>query len=479
MSLGTIGYTNIGRAHGERVLGPESNNEIVGQSIITANIGFDVSLKRGRRDIDGVMQLGSFRDNEELVVVPNEFMFYRAGSRGKTGVASGIDGFTSFNGLPIEDVETDDDLRRAYPYLGFTQGDTQLDEAVSVTRSGVAVAVAGSFTKYNDSKYTFTPGQVVRVVRPSLNPDKRSQQLAERRRPNHPDAPPLSKLTGFMEPFEIDQITSWFRRTGSDIFADLAKGSAGRYNVPDVMHDMDKYGKIALSDRDIVNVMRKQLAAASAWVAQTTAIRYGLMVSTAMNEHINVGGVYQINPLNVSSSQADANAYQTMLEQISLDNPHEKVLAFDLRTNRYSVVTLDAQQQQQRARAFDEVAKDLAVRYGLASDENSSYMVEDSDLIETTLLPTLGFASAKSKHINIAKDLFDKTLLPDRRNKDAFHTIQRNIRGSIAEQVEKSLRSAEEDYVRAVATIYDYFSTDIIGTASNHSRPGCPIHFAT
>jgi len=478
MSMGTLGYTNIGRSHGARVLGPESNNEVAGQSIITANIGFDISLKKNRKDIDGVMQLGAFRENEELVVVPNEFMFYRAGSRGKTGVASGIDGFTSFNGLPIEDVENDDDLRRAYPYLGFTQGDTQLDEAVSVTRSGVAVGMAGSFTKLNDSKYTFTPGQAVRVVRPSINPDKRLMQLADRKRPNHPDAPPPTKLSAFMEPFSIDQITGWFRSTGSDIFADLAKGPGGRYNVPDVMHDLDVQGKSSLSDRDLVNVMRKQLACASAWAAQTTAIRYGLMASTAMNEHVDAG-TYVISPMNVSSSQADANTYQNLLEKVSLDEPHKTVIVFDVGSKKYIAKELTAAEQAQRKRAFDEMAKDLAVRYGLATDENAGYLVEDSDLIETTLLPTLGFASSNSEQISVSKKLFDQTLLPDLRNKNAFHTIQRNIRGSIAEQVEKSLRSAEEDYVRAVASIYDYFSTDIIGTASNHSRPGCPIHFAT
>lgn len=477
MSLGTMGYTNIGRATGARVYGTESMNEVVGQGIITANIGFDISEGRKRQPTDNASQLGTFRTNEELVAVPNDAMFFRKGSRGKTGCASGIDGFVSFNGLHIDDVNNDDDLRKLYPYLGINQGSTQLDENVAVTRSGLATMVAGSVTRFNDSKYTFTPGQAVRVVRPSIDPIKRAQQLAARRAPNHPDAPPASKLSCFMEPFDADLIVNWFRSTGDDIFADLASNST-RYRVPEVQHEMDVFGKSKLPDRDLVNVMRKQRDAAAFWSAVTAAVRYGIVTPTCFNEYVTAAG-YVITPLNLASSPADLDAHSKLIEQISLDDPHKKIMVFDVATGRHVIHELTAAEQLARRRAFDQFAQQLGVAYGLAADETNGHLIEDPDLLETTMLPILGFASSDPTYVDAARQTVDSTLIPDRRSKQDLHTIQRNAFGSVSEQIQKALRSAEEDHVRAVAAIYDYFSTDIMGNASNHSRPGGPLHLYT
>lgn len=478
-SLGTIGYTGIGRAHGERAYGPDSNNEIAGQSIITANVGFDIGLGNKRKDVGGVMRLGKFLTNEELVTVPNEFVFYRKGARGKTGVASGIDGFTSFNGLDIEDVFNDDDLRRLYPYIGFNQGDTQLDENVSVTRSGIAVGVAGSFTRFNDTPYTFTPGSVACIDRPSIDRVQREKMLRSRKNTNSADAPPLTKLTASIKPFNIEQIVNWFRDTADSVLSDLKMTSGFKYDIPKVMHEIDVQGKSRLLDRDLVNLMRKRFFSSSVWAVLTAAERYGLIKFTAMNEHTAGVGGFVGSTSTIASSQGDYDAYRTLIEQVSLDNPDAKVVVFDTATSTYVIETLNATQQADRARKRHEVAEMLGVNVGIATDENRPWLIEDGSLMETLFLPILGPSSQNSAVIQSATKMFNKTFVPDNRNKMDIHVFKRNAFGSVPEQINQSLRSCEESYVRSVARIYDNFSTDIVGTLSNHSRPGGPAHFAT
>lgn len=448
-----------GRNPGANSLGPDSPHGVTQQAIITAQYDWNVRTLKNRIGNEGPDFMGRASQDAEVVVRVNEPFFVSNG----TGSSASLTGFsgegtTSFNGISIRGVDTDDGLWDRFSYMGHTHGSTYSNGAV--TSSGVAVGVRGSHSyPRNYGPDEFTPGDLIALELPSVNPRKRAMQLAQR--PKGSDMPCPTKLLATPRRFDAADLYHAYRLAAADL---ISQQDSGKYSIP-------AFRRAALSVKRTKKTRREESAA---WRKQdVTAIAYSALMTAYHLGYIRPSYGAQLKP---SASTRDHQSIYGQLQKLGSGVEWwTKTLS---QNGSGGIVMTDANAQAQRNNRHrsDDFAKLMATSLGLATTAQCPWLQEDHLLVKQLLVRHLGSSSGRADFASASAEMVSNDFAHTANITEVFGASAYNQ--TIRDQVRAISADASDSYLRAVGRELDNLYRRIAGTATNRSRPGGVLHVA-
>jgi len=451
------------RSHGKGTLGSDSHHEITPQSLITAQYDFQQNITEKRSSEPGPNFLGVYRKDQELCVKPNEFFFVAKNDGvGSATTAFSGSGFSSFNGIPTDNIKNDDELWDHFACVGITNGAGYIDGEV-ITKSGIAVQRAGSASlPVNYGTDTFFPGDLIGIELPSIFADKRAKQINSRTLNNHGTGPFRTKLVA--TPRRVDpeeDVYGIFRSVARNLIDGTIRDDDGNvtYSVPDLVFKTQANTN-NLNSKDQMTVRLKQFLSSVSYNAILSAIQLGYVTIAPYKE----------------TPSYNKGSHDLLMNEL------EKINAFKWWNHRWNVANqvieqlTDANQKNYKAQV-DDFARLLSSSLGLTQDVTTySWLLEDTTLLTDILLRNLGASSGNEKYAQHQSTLVGSDFIsnPKGSNRGIFGGMSGV--GDLGKQMLDISKSSATQHSRSNGAMLDRALRGVIGTASNTSAPGSVLH---
>jgi hypothetical protein len=451
------------RGNSQRNIGPNSTHPITPQNEITSQFMVDINLpKKRRQSVQNPSKfIGVLTEDRDVSVMEDEMVFVlKGGNRlvdtGSSSIGFSGTGWTSFTGLPIpRDVKTDEQLADLVQFVGFSN--TTVPFGKTVTRSGIAVRRHGSGTTVNNSNRTFFPGDIFGWELPSIHASRRAIQASR-----FPDTTnvPQNKLIATPRLIHYSDIVDWGKRGAKFAINENKKLHIPSYRKrsPNTVRTTGALYEIAMH--------YKQYLLFAAWNALMVAVQTGLVTPT-----------YEQAGLKPAQRHAD---WQQIWRRTVEYNPHEWN-QFEVDTNRttneikFNSIKDDINKKETKKANMHEFAEFSAGILGLVADNRRPWIKEDTNLTKYLGMRTyLSLLNDRNTH-SIAQVGKDFTTEGAHRNRfgDILSTP------TISGQMHSLQRDCASTFARTMGYMYNHVMRPAIGTVSNVSPPGGPIHYAS
>lgn len=448
------------RNPGQNSLGPDSPNPVTQQAIITAQYGFDVTSFDTLKKNEGPLFMGRVIEEGDVIVSADEPFFVERGGVHAGSVITAFSGVgkTSFNGISIRGLVTDDDLWDRYVYVGHTHGSTYAKNVV--TNSGVAVGVHGSHSyPRNYGPDNFSPGDRITLELPSIDPKKRQMQLAMR---PHVEGVSRTKLIATPRRFDPADLYRAYSAAAAEL---IEKHDSGLFSIQAFRHAAISAKRTKMSRRQETAAWRKQDLALSWYSAVMTLYHLGYIKPS-----------YDATIQTPSFNSTHNTQIVTQLSKIHPIKWWETNVDEDI-NEKLEVTPADATVQKQNRKASNDFARFMAARLGLATSPQQPWLKEDMLLVKQLLVRQLGTASSVYTYASAARNMVREDFNPAR--KVATGVLGSNTyQLSISDQVMAIAADASSTHMRAVGRELDNLYARLAGTATNRSHSGGVLHVA-
>lgn len=154
-------------------------------------------------------RIGDLGEIQNLHILEHELLFARKHNRHFTSIShitrqkASVEAFSSFNaeGIP-PGIKTQEQFEHLYVFLGRCKNRYEYGRPATAN-DGVSIQVRGACSVYNRGRYTLSYGDLVRYELPSIDAQKRANDLSQIQLP---DGMALNKLTATLKPVTYDDI---------------------------------------------------------------------------------------------------------------------------------------------------------------------------------------------------------------------------------------------------------------------------------
>lgn len=463
----------MSRNHGAGGIGRNSAQEITPQSEITANISVDTQLylKRRKGVKDPNSHMNPPANTTEVHVGTNEMMFGYKNAPGFGGfnTAFSSSGFTAFNGVSINNVETQEQFENQFVLLGMTNGPVYFEQDVT-TNEGSACRIRGSGTiPVNISDETLYPGDYIGWKLHSI--DARTREVEIKSRPNHPDAPIPTKLVGIPTRVTYEDFARWW----DDVSHTLStSNTTGKLDIQNYLRDA-KNGRNVRTYTEEVAINTKIHQFLNGFNMVATLMELGLIIPS-----------YAPNSTNKSTSPTLFNPSKSAIHASQFENSIKNISPATW--SKYSVSTPSsgstvpnvtnlstASQQEYRKAHVSDFLEYLSGKLGLVKDIRRSWLREDFKITKAILLRN-NYSNLKDPKLSLAtKSIIGRDFIDNMRMKDAFG--KEITTSTIAGQMYDLQSSSTERHWKTVGRVYDHKLGKVWARCTNLSKKGNPIHY--
>jgi len=458
MSSGAYGPLGSSRLNDR--FGPNSQQGILPQSEITINAGVNANLPDERKGYDGERRLGSYSSVADLSLLEGEIGLSFRDDFGPAGPNTAFTAsvFTSLNGLSLEGIETQSALYRKLRFQGMVNSPVYLENDV-VNNSGTALRKHGSGSMLcNYGVDTFFSGDLLGYELPPID-EEGLRRFMHRRL--YRGGPPEHKILA--RPCRIDP------KKISEVLHDSVDTLLEKCNAP--LMDIPAYltkaqtGVTYLEHDKEIAVLLKQFVMNVSFNALQAAMHHGLVV-----------------PCYREGTRPNINAenHATLCEKLATITPanwdQSRVRLDAAETQGFVVESLNSPEEMRaRKRECHDFAELTATWLGLARDQyRRPFLVQHPSLGKEILLRSL--QSLSKRHGTVARQMIDGDFVDQHSEFDSFG-MRRNT-STLAGQMYGIQTSAAGLFADAYGQATNLLMSRVIGTVSNVSAPGAPIHYA-
>lgn len=453
-------------------MGATSPNPLMEQAQTVLNAGFNSNIAATRNTRQGDPRaIGYYSGNEaELGIVQREPCFIQRGVYDATGTSSRVGAFSSFNGLKLTGIKNEMDYYNAFTYVGISLGATYVNGKMDPnSQQGVATAMTGTWSMPKHfGKKTIHVGDVVRMRLPPLDSVDLQRELA--RRQSGEDFPAASKIIATPEPVNpTDVIEFWRRSAGSLIDENFASNGQPNpaFDLRDNLFQLGASYTNRNSAQDMMTVQLKQLVNFIGVTYAMHLIDYGLVRPVTFSD--NTATSYA----KAGTSQIARQKLLSALDQISMDNPHEKTLALSAAGEIELSGNLSVPQATNLKNARDDFKRLLMGITGLVREDGGPQ--ENYKFARMFHMRTLGFTSGNSRHAAIASQITANSLVSPSRA-ISLMSQYRSGSGSAADQYRQIQSIAVESFMRKSGEVLDFLYKNTAGRAMSNSPEGTVLH---
>ena len=361
---------------------------------------------------------------------------------GHNRVAWSADAFTSFNGQPINDGQTQSEFEAEFKFLGVASSNLDFTGDIP-NRAGFAAIIAGSITINNTSNDTIYPADLVRWHAPSIEAAKRGEQYKSVSYALRGHFSTQQKYVATLSRVTFDDLVEKWHHTAATLW-----DSVGSLKIPQVRASIAR-GKTPSMPDDHASAL---------WLKQfISLISYQTLVAAVQTEYVTPNDMFvtdaaglatydrlrgevcknwQNRRLNANPARADVDAHKTKVERFATVAAHIFGLTSDLKRS---------------------VTEDIPFQRRIIARATYSHLSHMDSMGEFANWITDEFKDPP----RFLNDAYDK---PNPATPNPALQLQR-IKGDALSLVYRSIAK----------DVYSFVNT-IVGVASNTALPNGPIH---